>query len=156
VNQVVCRYRPHSTNSVLLLCLGGSLPLHFLVSQSQEFVGGLRRIVTDGISNPAIDGQWKVSIDAELLKLLLDAVNDHRYVLCGGFDQEQGEFIAAIPRYEIRAACRFNESVSYSAKDIVSNRISKAVVDIFEVRYVEQQQDYAGLAPFGTCRETAV
>jgi hypothetical protein len=76
MNQVVCRCRAHSTNSVLLLCPAGALPLHFLISQTQEFVGSLGRIVTDGTSNPAIDGQWTVSIDAERLKLLPDAVND--------------------------------------------------------------------------------
>ena len=88
----------------------------------------------------------KGSIDAELLKLLLDAVNDHGHVLCRGFDQEQGEFISAIPGYQIGATCRFDESVCYSAKDIVSNRISKAVVDVFEVRYVGAA---AGVRQFG-------
>jgi hypothetical protein len=116
---------------------------HVSVCETQEFFGSIGRILAEGIAHAALNGDRKVPVHGQLVQFLLDTPHDGVRIFGGGIDQQRGEFVSAMPRYKIRGARGFHESVRNGAKDIIANGVPKAVVDVFQVQNIKDQQEYA-------------
>src|ERR1051326_2992179 len=142
--------------SVTLLGLAETLPLHVLVGNAEKLVGSIGRIVADGMADAALDLQGQTAVKGQLIQLLLNAIEDDSNIFLRGFNQQRGELVAAVTRYKIRGAARLQQSIGHGAQHVVAYGVTKAVVDLFEVQYVEHDKQNTRSSALGTGSEPAI